>query len=260
VPSLVGALGAVNSVTAAAPAPTFGAGAPRAAGDLLVLWFLMNGATSVPSPAGWTVAASQAGGTSVSAILYKIATGGDAAPVLTNPGASRIFTMLGEFYGVKNASPVDKSAGAVGSATSPVTATPIGIDTAAGELVIHCGGGLWSAASVGSYVATLNNGQGQANAKTDTATSAVDHYWFNWTTTTSRATQSNVQMAFNVTNCTQTIHQICTFLNGPQTPSPATILRLTQATQAVRDAATRCVKRRPSGILVPRLWTPEPVI
>lgn len=156
--ALVGALGAptLQGNGTSPLTPTWGTGATRTAGNLLICWASNQGTTAVPAtPAGWSLAASVVGtgGTFASgAIFYAIATGSDAAPTLT---ANRVYAQLGEF--TYNAStPLDQSAG-TNLSSSPQTVTNPAADASSGELVVFLGSAHFSSAGTSSISATQNN-------------------------------------------------------------------------------------------------------
>lgn len=129
--SRVGALGAFTTGTAGSVSPTYGQA--TTAGHLLVAWVDASTGGITTGAAGWVQAAAQAF-TGMVAIWYKPNCGaGEAAPTFTcaGGGAGAMHAQLAEFQGPATVSPVDKTAGALGSASGislSANAADVGLD------------------------------------------------------------------------------------------------------------------------------------
>lgn len=254
--ALVGAAGAVSQgALGATVTPAWGAGANRTAGNLLVLLIAASG-TSVANPggpAGWTNTNLNGGSTASADVCARIATGADAAPTVANGVANCVVAaMLLEFSGNPSNADTGDQAFGVGTTTttSPLVALSSGIDALIGELVVYAVSLFYSAAATKTFTPTFNNGQ-TGNVTSSAAISTRNHYWFDWSTTTSKAAADQVSLAITTTALTSGTGTPVSF---PLPRRPSRTIR----SQAVARAASRMsVYRRESGILVPRLWTPE---
>lgn len=132
----VGTVGVPVYSSSGTVAPAWGTGETRAAGNLLVLWCAAFGVSpTIPAtPSGWTLLVSRTANFSATAVFFKIASGGDAAPTLS--GAFRYWAQLGEFT-TGPGSPIDQTASATGVGNvSPGVATAAGNDATVGELLL----------------------------------------------------------------------------------------------------------------------------
>lgn len=183
--ALVGSHGAVaTAVVGATCSPAWGASESRTAGNLLLLWSsVLAVSTFTATPSGWSVA-KQIAGTSVSqSLYYKIAAGGDAAPVLAGVTSGRQRAMLAEFSGNAASSPLDQVGSAVTTTTS-MTATAGAVDAAAAELVIYGSVAVTTSGVARTLTDTLNNGATATNLATVNGTLVTDHYSFGYGITT----------------------------------------------------------------------------
>lgn len=171
--ALVGAVGPVATGAAAPAQPAWGTGANRTAGNLLVcsvsvVVIVGTAQLVIPTtPSGWWravygVGTGTPGNSPVCAIYYKIATGGDAAPIFSAT-AGNCFAQLFEFSGtVTNGSPLDQTGASVGVGTGNSkswTAACPAADVAAGELVITADGlAMQSISGTLTTTQSMNNG------------------------------------------------------------------------------------------------------
>jgi hypothetical protein len=156
-PALVGTIGAIGQSK-----PSWGTGATRAAGNLLVCWagddagvtpLTINSEHSAP-PDVWQTAVTKHNGAAGAAIFYRIATGGEAAPwVHSSQSNVSIAAQLGEFSGVIGLDEVGSAIGNQG-ASSPIVATCATGDAASESLVAF--GAFMRGGTVGTH--TVNNG------------------------------------------------------------------------------------------------------
>lgn len=188
--SLVGSLGSiVQSAANTATSGTWGTGETRAAGNLLVCWVMTGGGgnTLPATPSGWTLLGQKQGTFSAVTVFGKIATGGDAAPSIPGAASTNWEVMLGEFTGASFTLSVDKLASSVVT-TLPGTITAPAADTAAGELVLICGGLRLSTSSTTGGTATCNNG----TVSSSVIASGLNHAVFGYTVTTGNASADSV--------------------------------------------------------------------
>ena len=197
VPALVGSLG--TPVTGAAGAAITGLayGQTPTAGNLLVLWWVVQGATTTPgTPTGWTgLTGSSANSLQQVKVWIKKATGGDAVPSIALIAGGTQTAMLGEFSGAQAA--VDQIAAKV-ALTSPNTATASVVDQRAGELVVYVGATVHSGAVTESQSVTVNGVAGHDT--NNNGTSTVDHFNFGWSVAASNASPDVTAYTFSTTS------------------------------------------------------------
>lgn len=260
--ALVGSLGPVSQgVAGAAVTPAWGASENRVPGNLLICWVAVTQSATIPAtPAGWSPGTGSSNLTTAVRILYKVATGADAAPTIPLVASGVIAAMLGEFSGMENLfTPTDTGGFSPGGATSPQVMAASFPDQKVGEIACYSFAARYSIASVPTFTPTLNNGQ-TSHAVHNSPTSTVNHYYFDWAIPTSNGVADQTSLAVTTTNLADTEGVIQTF-RLPYSPNLFhQRLRASRPRMPVFDSASRCWKRRPSGISVPRLWTPEPVI
>ena len=217
--ALVGSAGAVSQgASGAAITPAYGQ--PPTAWNLLVCPLIVQGATTNPAiPSGWSNAGFLAGTSCGAKFLYRIATGGDAAPTIALVTGAVLTAQLMEFSGITITSPLDHDMVAAGT-SSPFSASGALPDVAAGELIVYCAGALYSVAATSTLAVTLNNGATATDTANSGATSTVDHYEFGYGVTTSNAVHDMTTFTLTTTNETGAIINAASFkqfspLNAP---------------------------------------------
>lgn len=216
--ALVGSAGAVlTGASGAAVMPAYGAGASRAAGNLLVLEVASTGSATLPAAiSGWLIAKQQAGTTCSASIYYKVAAGADAAPTVPIVAGAVHSAQLYEFSGGAQTTPLDQTAGVAGT-TTPIVGTAAAADANAGSLLVASGAVLHSAARADASAHTLNNGA--ASTETSNAgTSITNHYDFTYGVTTGKAAADSDSFAFTTTQLTGAVVAVASFKPAPPTP------------------------------------------
>ena len=238
--ALVGTAGALATGTTTVT-PAWGSGQARNAGNLLTCLVTSQGANTIGTPAGWAKvgAADVVNGNSHTAVLWKVASGADAAPAVTG-GATRIAAQVDEWSDVHGwpANPLDVSGSRVDTtvvATSTVTASPN--PTQAGALVVAVlhwattgGGHSWTDSRSGVNVSGL------AGLSSDTSTNGVDHHQAAWGTVSAAGATTSVTTTSN--NFTGTWADLLAVLK----PNPSIMARsggdgAAEVDTAVRQAA-----------------------
>lgn len=165
--ALVGSAGVFSSGVSSVT-PAWGSGESRTANNLLICWSLSTSGTRSGTPSGWSLAVFQNNLSTASAIFYKIAAGGDAAPTLTS--ASTAYAALAEFSGNATSSPLDQSFDHENSLAT-LTVTNPAPDAGHGELVIYLGNTQYKPGQTGTVSgATLNNGATATDTNTGDGT------------------------------------------------------------------------------------------
>jgi hypothetical protein len=183
--SLVGTIGSVVVGTSGSSlTPTWGSGESRSAGNLLVCWVTGTGHSPTPVANGWSLA-SVSGYSSpayfTSAILYKVATGADAAPTITASTGLTWYAQLGEFNGT-SANPLVRAVNA-SSSTQSVTATSPVADPLSKNLIITSTAFYRNIAAVTTINNTLNNGASSVNTN-NSSSNVTQNYSFGYGLTT----------------------------------------------------------------------------
>jgi hypothetical protein len=193
--ALVGTIGVVSSGTSFTP--TWGTGETRTADNLLICFASIPSSQFPPTtPSGWLIAKQLAGTSCNATIYYRIATGGDAGPIISSTIAT--FAQLAEFSGNATSSPLDQSGSAAGT-SSPLTATNSAIDTASAELIVMAGVDFRSTARSPNDTWTSNNAT-IVQAGNNNAVSSTNHYSFGYSlATTSNAAADTAIMTCSVT-------------------------------------------------------------
>jgi hypothetical protein len=165
--------------------PAWDPACTRAAGNLLVCWAANSVNLVLPVPPGWT--AVQAKGTWGTAIIYKIAVGGDAAPVLVNPGMPMaLWAALAEFQAAGTVALDQQNVVAAGLVSS-FTLTNPAADAAPGDLILTLLLSLCSTAQTVGICETYNNGAGPAQGTGTQSVSTTAHRHFMWGQTATNA-------------------------------------------------------------------------
>ncbi len=212
--ALVGTIGAVQqSAAGAIGTALYGASETRATNDLLVCWVGGAGTATLPgTPAGWLVAASVAGTSCSAEILYRVATGADAAPSVAAV-ASTVWSMqLAEFSGNATSSPLDQHGTATGT-TSPITATDGGADAAIGELICIAGSVFYSSAS-GTKTTSDSVNNATMTTTTNTGT-VVNHYDFGYGVSTANSAADSNALTYTITHITGAADVLASFKLPP---------------------------------------------
>lgn len=222
--TLVGSAGAAaQSASGASVTPAWGAGAARTAGNLLICTMTASrGSPAVAAPAGWTTAVSHnTGGTTGtnSAVYYKIAAGGDAAPTIAASTSAVTSAQLYEFTGNASA-PLDQVGSTGEVAVPPATpqvATAAAADAAPTDLIIAVAG--ITKAKVGSLltdVHTINHVTTPTVTRNNTA-SVVAHYDFAYGISNSNTGANSTSYAFATPDVTGVSVCIASF-KAPSSP------------------------------------------
>lgn len=212
--ALVGSAGAVNSGTTSA-SPAFGQA--TSAGNLLIAWAAGTTGGTTPisvSGTGWSTASARnpASGTCV-AIFYKANSGaGEAAPTFALTSGTALSAALAEFSGGATSAPADRTDGFSFGSTSPRNAAGVGLDAAAGELLVSAGSWSLSKAGTATTADTYNNGATPTTNLNNDAASTTAHYRFAWGTTTSNAVVTSDSQSNSSMNITEGYVIVCTFL------------------------------------------------
>lgn len=199
--ALVGSLGTVATGTGLSVSPTFGTGESRTAGNLLVCWVAGAGTSSLdPPPSGWTQAVADAN--TRAAIFYKVATGGDSAPTISQGSSGTLLAAgLAEFSGGATSTPEDQDASST-ALTSATVITAASADTASGELVIGCAHYFYSMAGTKTTSHAYNNGGTTLSNANNDGTSDISHYRFTYAITTGNASADSLTDTWTTTNAT----------------------------------------------------------
>lgn len=215
--ALVGSL-AFSGPTQSPLTPAWGAGANRTAGNLLVCWCSANTGNPL-SVSGFTraVRTSGTGGQQVE-IWTKIATGGDAAPVVSEATLPFEYAVLGEFSGNDwpNAPDVVGTFTAT-PPTSPQDAVASGPDADVGELVLAAGYSRYSANSVVTDTIALNNGATFAGLNNN-ANSDRQHVVFGYGITTGNSVANDVTFTFTTALVTSAGAAVASYKLAGATP------------------------------------------
>ena len=209
--AIVGTIGvAAQSASAGATcSPAWGTSENRVQGHLLVAFCGVTAVATLPStPSGWSIGKQTAGTSCSATIFYRIAAGSDAAPTFT-VSSGWCSCQLAEFSGNMGTTPLDQTGTASGT-TSPLTATFGGVDTLAGELLLHCTSEYYS--SAGTKTLTLSsNRTTYVAAGTNAGTSSRYHYAFGYVAgTDSKGSADTAVLTYTTTNITGAVDIGCT--------------------------------------------------
>jgi hypothetical protein len=194
--ALVGSVGALaTSSSGGAITPAWGTGENRTAGNLLVAWWAADYAYVQAVPSGWTLAV---GSSSLAAIYYRVATGGDAAPTFGALSSTTQYVQLAEFSGGVTSNVLDQT-GYSSVAGSPTTATLSAADRATGELLVAATMDYRSASVTNTDSLTSNNGTFTYTQRTSGTTNLF--VTFGYAVTTANASADTVvRTSTNTTN------------------------------------------------------------
>jgi hypothetical protein len=197
-------------------APAFGAA--TGAGHLLVAWVACAaGNFTLGTPAGWTSAgqAGSADANNVSAdVFYKAnSAAGETAPKFGNNGgtAGTLYAALAEFSGAATTTPLDRTAGLSGGATSPIVATATLADATSGELVLASGLFLETKAATTTTAHSFNNGATTTGNLNQDATSTSQHYRFSYGITTGNSVADSDSFSDTSMNLSVAALQLASF-------------------------------------------------
>lgn len=196
-------LGAVATGGSSA-SPSFGQA--TTAGNLLIAW--VSGApNSVGTPSGWTKAVTS----SDSALIYYKANcaASETAPVFGSFVIAAA-AQLAEFSGAATSSPLDKTA-ANNGALSPVIATALTADAAAGELVVSTSFSVLSKGQTTTSSHAYNNGATTVAASDDDSTAQSRHHRYAYGFTTGNTLGDSVTASDSNMNLTSLDAVIASF-------------------------------------------------
>lgn len=192
--------GTTTGAAGAASNPSWNGNQPRTLGDLLICLVSGTGAVTTPTvPAGWIgVVVSGAAGSC--GLMWKIATGGDAAPSIALASGVTWNATLLEFQGNLNNIYVRDQFGSAAATVATNTATAQRPDISAGELVCFASVASYSTSASRTNSQTINNATVTAVGTNNTGVSGTIFPEQGFGVTTTKASADSTSWTVSTTS------------------------------------------------------------